>query len=424
MLDLKFIVENVDLVKDGCRKKRAHDDIDQIVKLYSERKNLLNDIEDLRARQNQVSKEIPQKNDSEKAGLFEEMKSLKDDLKIKEQELTALQTELNPLLLRVPNPPLPEVPEGADDQDNQILRTFSQPTEFDFEPKDHVQIGEYLNILDIERGTRTSGSRFYYVKNDLVLLEFALVQYALEKIMAKGFQPILPPTLVREEAMIATGFFPADKNEIYRVNPDEDDLYLIGTAEVPLCMLHYDEIIEKSTLPLRYVGFSNCFRREAGSYGKDTQGIIRVHQFDKIEMFSFVDPATSAEEHQLILSLEEEIVQGLNIPYQVVNVCGGDLGNPAAQKFDIEAWIPTQGKYREITSCSNTTSYQARRGKIRYKDENGEKDFVHTLNGTGIAMARIFVAILENFQNEDGSVNIPEVLRPYMGGREKMVRKK
>jgi len=420
MLDLKFIVENVDLVKDGCRKKHVKDDIDEIAKLYAERKTLLIDIEELRTKQNQVSKLIPQKNDDEKAKLFKEMKLLKDDLKIKEQALADLQTSLDPLLLRVPNPPLPDVPEGVDDEDNQIVRTFSEPTKFDFEPKDHVQLGEYLDVLDIERGTRTSGARFYYVKNDLVLLEFALVQYALSKIMTKGFQPILPPTLVREEAMIATGFFPAEKNEIYTVNPGEDNLYLIGTAEVPLCMLHYDEIIEKSKLPLRYVGFSNCFRREAGSYGKDTHGIIRVHQFDKIEMFSFATPETSGDEHKLILSLEEEIVQGLGIPYQVVNVCGGDLGNPAAQKFDIEAWIPTQGKYREITSCSNTTSYQARRGKIRYKDETGKKDFVHTINGTGIAMARIFVAILENFQNQDGSVTIPEVLRPYMGGRDKM----
>lgn len=420
MLDLKFIAENPDLVKAGCAKKRRDCDIDKIIQLDTERRALIAEVDELRTRQNEVSKQIPQKSDKEKEELMAEMKTLKENLKTKEQELEDLVEVLDALVIQVPNPPFDEVPEGEDDEDNKIERTFKEPTKFGFEPRDHMTIAKDLDLLDMEKAAESSGARFYYVKNDLVLLEFALIQYALSKITAKGFKPILPPALVREHAMMGTGFFPADKNEIYSVNPEEDDLYLIGTSEVPLCMLHYDEILEAEKLPLRYVAFSPCFRREAGSYGKDTHGIIRVHQFDKIEMFSFCDPEKSRDEHALIVEVEEEIVKGLDIPYQLVNVCGGDLGDPAAIKYDIEAWIPTQGKYREITSASNTTNYQARRSKIRYKTKDNKKDYIHTLNGTGIAMPRMFVAILENYQNQDGTVTIPEVLRPYMGGKERL----
>jgi len=420
MLDLKFIVENVDAVKEGARKKRMKVDIDKIVELDTERKSLMKETDEIRAKQNIVSKEMPSKKGAEKEKIMEEMKKLKETLKIKEQEVTDLEESLDELVLAVPNPCLPDVPDGMDDQDNKIVKTWGSPTKFNFEPRDHVALGKNLDLIDIEKGAQVSGARFYYIKNDLVWLELALIQFALQKITAKGFKPVFPPTLVKEHAMIGTGFFPADKNEIYSVNKDEDNLYLIGTSEVPLCMLHYDEILDEKKLPIRYVGFSQCWRREAGSYGKDTQGIIRVHQFDKIEMFSFCHPQHSIEEHKLIVSLEEEIIQGLKLPYQLVNVCGGDLGAPAAQKFDIEVWIPTQGKYRELTSCSNTTEFQARRSKIRYKNEAGKKEYIHTLNGTGIAMARMFVAILENYQTEDGSVTIPEVLRPFMGGKEKI----
>lgn len=417
MLDIKFIVENKTLVKQGAEKKNISVDLDKIIALDSERRSILTEVEALRAKQNSVSKEIPQKQGDEKQTLLSEMKTLKDKLKIKEQALEDLQEVLDVLVLEVPNPPFDEVPNGKGEGDNVVVDTFLEPTKFDFEPKDHIELGKSLDLLELEKAAETSGARFYYVKNDLVLLEFALIQYVLSKLLPKGFSPILPPALVREKAMIGTGFFPADKNEIYSVNPGEDNLYLIGTAEVPLCMLHYNEIIDEKDLPLRYVGFSPCFRREAGSYGKDTAGIIRVHQFDKIEMFTFAHPDKAKEEHQLIIDLEEEIVQGLEIPYQKVSVCGGDLGAPAAQKFDLEAWIPTQGKYREITSCSNTTDFQSRRSKIRFKDADGKKRHVYTLNGTGVAMPRMFVAILENNQNKDGSVTIPEVLRPYMGGK-------
>lgn len=417
MLDIKFIVENKMLVKQGAEKKNIPVDIDKIITLDGERRALLTEVESLRAKQNSVSKEIPQKSDKEKETLLKEMRTLKEKLQMKEQELEDLQEELDELVLDIPNPPFKDVPEGKGEEDNVVTDTFLEPTKFDFKPKDHIELGTNLNLLELEKAAETSGARFYYVKNDLVLMEFALIQYALGKITAKGFQPILPPALVREKAMVGTGFFPADKNEIYSVNPEDDNLFLIGTAEVPLCMLHYDEILEENELPLRYVGFSPCFRREAGSYGKDTAGIIRVHQFDKIEMFTFAHPKKAQEEHQRIIDLEEDIVQGLEIPYQKVHVCSGDLGAPAAEKFDLEAWIPTQGKYREITSCSNTTDFQSRRSKIRFKDAEGKKHYVYTLNGTGIAMPRMFVAILENNQNKDGSVTVPEVLRPYMGGK-------
>jgi seryl-tRNA synthetase len=423
MLDIKFIVENQMLVKQGAAKKNIKVDIDKIVSLDSERKTLLLDVEALRTKQNSVSKEIPNTYGDKKQELLDEMKKLKDNLKIQEQALEDIQEELDTLVLYVPNPPFAEVPEGKGEEDNLVISTFMEPTKFDFEPKDHIELGKSLDLLELDKAAEMSGARFYYVKNDLVLLEFALIQYALSKIIPKGFSPILPPVLVHEKAMIGTGFFPADKSEVYSVNPGEDDLFLIGTAEVPLCMLHYDEILDEKKLPLRYVGFSPCFRREAGSYGKDTAGIIRVHQFDKIEMFIFAHPDKAKEEHQLIVNIEDEIVQGLKIPYQRINICGGDLGAPAAQKFDIEAWIPTQGKYREITSCSNTTDFQARRSKIRFKDSKGNKKYVYTLNGTAIAMARMFVAILENYQNKDGSVTIPEVLRPYMGGKSLIVPK-
>lgn len=417
MLDIKFIVENRILVQQGAEKKNMKVDLEKIIKLDGERKTILIEVENLRAKQNAVSKEIPNKKGDEKQTLLDEMKSLKDELKIKEQALEDLQEELDELVLYVPNPPFNEVPVGKGDEDNVVIKTFMEPTKFDFEPKDHIELGKILDVLELDKAAEMSGARFYYVKNDLVLLEFALIQYVLGKLLPKGFKPILPPALVKEHAMVGTGFFPADKNEIYSVNPGEDNLFLIGTAEVPLCMLHYDEILDAEKLPLRYVGFSPCFRREAGSYGKDTAGIIRVHQFDKIEMFIFAHPDKAKEEHQLIVDMEEEIVQGLKIPYQKVNICGGDLGAPAAQKFDLEAWIPTQDKYREITSCSNTTDFQARRSKVRFKEADGNKKFVYTLNGTAIAMPRMFVAILENYQNKDGSVTIPEVLRPYMGGK-------
>lgn len=424
MLDIKFITENPDLIKKGAAKKHVKVDVDKILELDQSRREKIAELETLRARQNKVSKEIP--TTDKKEALLEEMGKVKQEIKNLEPEIEEIEMQIDKLALLIPNPTLPSVPDGASEEDNQVIKTHGEKPKFDFEPKDHIELGRSLDIIDIERGVRASGARFYYLKNEAALLEFALLQFIIHKLNSKGFSPIVPPVLVKEEAMFATGFFPADRNEIYSVNPstpdnpEGDDLFLVGTSEVPLTMLHYTEILEKEKLPIRYAGFSSCFRREAGSYGKDTAGIIRVHQFDKIEMFIFCHPEDSEKEHELIRETEEEIMQDLGFHYQVVNICGGDLGTPAAKKYDIEVWIPTQGKFRELTSCSNCTDFQARRSRIRFNDEKGDKTYVHTLNGTATAIGRTLVALLENYQNADGSVTIPEVLRPYMNGKDKI----
>lgn len=427
MLDVKFIIEDPQRIKDGAQKKHVKVDVDKIVQLYTKRNELTQKADELRARQNEVSKQIPQTDDKE--NLLKEMGQVKEAIKNLEPEIQNLEDEIDSLAQTIPNPPLASVPEGKDEESNEIVRTVGEKPTFDFEPKDHIQLGKDLDIIDIERGTRSSGARFYYLKGDAALLELALTQHVISKLSSKGFTPVIPPVLVKEEAMFATGFFPADRNEIYHVNPvteqnpEGDDLYLVGTSEVPLTMLHYTETLDEEKLPIRYCGLSSCFRREAGSYGKDTAGIIRVHQFNKIEMFSFCHPDKSEEEHELILSIEEEIMQDLGLHYQVVNICGGDLGAPAAKKYDIETWIPTQGKFRELTSCSNCTDFQSRRSRIKYKTKDNKKDYIHTLNGTATAMARMLVAIIENYQNADGSITIPEVLRPYFGSRDKITHR-
>jgi len=417
MIDLKLLIENPEKIKKAILKKRYQGDLDAVIKMDEERRKLMNEMENLKARQNKIAKEIPHaKTPEAKTPLLEESKTLKERLKELEPKLEKIKMDLEAETLLIPNPTLDSVPEGKDESDNVVIKTVGKKPEFDFEPLDHMEIGLSLDLIDIETAAATSGTRFYYLKNDLVLLEFALLHFVMQKLTSKGFAPILPPVLVKEKAMIATGFFPADRNEIYHVNPEDDNLYLVGTSEVPLCMLHADKIVDPAKLPMRYMGFSTCFRREAGSYSKDTYGIIRVHQFDKIEMFSFCDPSKSEAEHELILKTEEEIMSELGFHYQVVNICGGDLGNPAAKKYDIEVWIPTQQKFRELTSCSNCTDYQARRANIRMKGPKGTET-IHTLNGTAVAISRTLVAIMENYQQQDGTIEIPEVLRGYMGGR-------
>lgn len=421
MLDIKHIVENPQRFKDGAQKKNVKVDIDKLVELYTSRIEKLQKIESLRARQNEVSKAIPQTTD--KAQLLEEMKLVKEEIKSLEPAIEELEKQIDELAPYVPNPILDSTAVGSTEADSKVIKTVGKKPVFKFPLKDHIALGKELDIIDIERGARTSGARFYYLKNEAVLLEFALVQFVLHKLVKRGFAPIIPPVLVKEAAMFGTGFFPADKNEIYKVNPGEDDLYLVGTAEVPLTMLHSTELLEEKNLPLRYVGISPCFRREAGSYGKDTSGIFRVHQFDKIEMYIFSTPEKSEEEHELIREIEEEIMTELGFHYQILNICSGDLGAPAAKKYDIEVWIPTQERFRELTSCSNCTDYQAIRAKIRYKNDKGKNDYVHTLNGTAMASARTIVAIMENYQNADGTITVPKVLQPYMGGIKKIEKK-
>ena len=309
----------------------------------------------------------------------------------------------------MPNPPDPTSPDGDDEDAAEELRRVGEPPEFGFEPRDHLELGERKGWLDMERGARISGSRFAYRMGDGALLELALYRFALDRLAPQGFVPVLPPVLVREEAMYGTGFLPTDEVNIYSV--ERDELYLTGTSEVGLAALHMGEILDEDALPLRYAGYSTCFRREAGAAGKDTRGMFRVHQFDKVEMFSFFRPEDSPDEHELLLSIEEEIVAELGFPYRVVNVAAGDLGASASKKYDIEAWLPSQGRYREITSTSNTTDFQARRLDIRFRRGDG-LDFVHTLNGTAIT-ARSLIAIMENFQDEDGTIAVPSVLEEF-----------
>ena len=315
--------------------------------------------------------------------------------------------------MRIPNITDPTAADGLDEDDAVEVSRFGEPAEFGFEVKDHVELGTALGIVDIERATKISGSRFGMIKGDLAILEFAIVRWAMDNLVGHGFMPVIPPVLVREQALFGTGFFPGDREQVYSV--EQDDLYLVGTSEVPLAAMHGEEVFAEEDLPLRYAGYSTCFRVEAGTYGKDTRGMFRVHQFDKVEMFSFVHPDLSVAEHDMLLEREEELVRQLEIPYRVVNVAAGDLGDSAAKKYDIEAWFPGQERYREITSTSNTTDYQSRRLRIRFKDEGGSNRFVHTLNGTAVALGRTLIALMENHQDGEGSIRIPKALVPYTG---------
>jgi seryl-tRNA synthetase len=347
-----------------------------------------------------------------------ESNALTEQIKSLEQKLSEIERLIDELLVELPNLPDPTAPEGMTEEDAELVRTVGEPPQFDFEPRDHLEIGTALDLIDMESAARASGSRFAYLKGELVLLELALVQYAMRKLAGHGFRPVIPPVLVREEPMFWTGFLPTDRAQIYEVAGD--DLYLVGTSEVSLAALHADQIMSADDLPLRYAGFSTCFRREAGAAGKDTRGIFRVHQFDKVEMFSFVEPSTSRDEHERLLAIEEEILQELEIPYRVVNVAAGDLGASAAKKYDCEAWLPGQQRYRELTSTSNTTDYQARRLRCRFRPPGGGSLLpVHTLNGTAVAVGRTLLAIMENHQLPDGNFRVPSVLHAY-GAPEKV----
>jgi len=418
MIDLQKLRENPQDFYNALKRKGADVDVDEVLELDDKRKELLQKVEGLRRTQNEANQKIAKAAGSEKSKLIAEMKKVSDDLKKSEEKLGKIQQKLDEILVTIPNPPHESAPDGGEG-DAEELRKVGDVRNFEFTPKDHSEIGEICDLIDTKRGAKVSGSRFYYLKNEAVVLEFALAQYALEILMEKGFTPMTTPTLVREKAMIGTGFFPADRFEIYEVNPstkenpEGDDLFLIGTSEVPLTMFHSDELLEEK-LPKRYVGWSTCYRREAGAYGKDTKGIFRVHQFDKLEMFSFCDPRKSWEEHDFLVAAQEEILKGLKLPYRAVNIAAGDLGAPAAKKIDLEVWIPSEKRYRELTSCSNCTDFQARRANVRYRGENGN-EFVHTLNGTAVAMTRMLIAILENYQLKNGSVEIPEVLRKWTG---------
>ena len=413
MLDVKMVRTSPDEVRKALQRRGdPTSSLDEFLAVEERRRQLLTEVESRRAERKRASDEIAtvKKAGGDADQAIAAMRTLGDQIKEHEAALAETEERLGVMLLELPNLVLPDVPDGGED-DSVVLRTVGTPREFDFEPKDHLDLGLALDLIDMERAAKVSGSRFVYLKGDLVMLQFALVNYALTVVQSKGFRPVIPPVLVREEAMYGTGFFPTDRAQVYET---VDGDCLVGTSEVPLAAMHMEEFLDEAAFPIRYAGYSSCFRREAGAAGRDTRGILRVHQFDKVEMFSFCAPEQSAAEHQVILSAEEAILQGLGIPYQVVNIAAGDLGAPAAQKFDCEAWLPGQQRYRELTSCSNCTDYQARRLNTRFRTEKGPR-FVHTLNGTGVAVGRTLIAIMENYQQVDGSITVPEVLRPMMG---------
>jgi len=404
MLDLKFIEDNISLVKQGMTAKNKDPNlVDELLMEVKKRKEVSVKVESLRARRNLLNKDS-----------IQEGKEIKEELKVLEPKLKELEQKIYSILYKIPNLPADDVKKGKNESENEIVKKWGEPTKFDFTPKDHLELGEKNNLIDINRAAKISGSRFGYLENDAVLLEFALVKFAMDFLIEKNFTPIIPPVLINKKMMSGMGYLENGGEEDMFYLPD-DDLFLVGTSEQSIVPMFADEILEKSNLPKRFIGFSSCFRREAGTYGKDTRGILRVHQFDKLEMVSFTKKEEGKKEHELFLSIEEEFIQKLNIPYQVVKMCTGDLGHPVVKKYDLEAWMPGQNKYREITSTSNTTDYQARRLNIKYVTDDKNKEFVHIINGTAFAIGRIIIAILENFQQKDGSIKIPEVLQQYMG---------
>jgi seryl-tRNA synthetase len=411
MLDPVLLKDNLEILKLNISRRNLDVDIDFLIKLNEERKKLRFEAEQKRSNQKELGKEIANADKEKKEDLLNQASELSGEVKSLFEKLEQKDEEFLNQWIKIPNIISDTSPDGKSDSDNQELKKIGNIKEIK-NPKDHLEIASKLNLIDVEKASEVSGSRFAYLFGDLVKIEFNLVSWALNKLSEKGFTPTVPPVLVRENALYGTGFFPDDAEQVYEI--PNDDLFLVGTSEVPLAALHTNEILNIKKLPLRYAGFSTCFRREAGTYGKDTTGIFRVHQFDKVEMFSFCDPSKSEEEHEFILSVEEELLQALEIPYRVVDVCAGDLGASAAKKFDIEAWIPSQNTYREVTSCSNTTDYQARRLNIRAKNED-TTSVLHTLNGTAIAVGRILIALIENNQNKDGSVEFSDDLASIIG---------
>ncbi len=402
MIDLKTARADPDAFRAAVARKGGEEIFDELMRADAEWRRLQTQVDELRARTKLKGKPTPEQ--------LEELTRIKGELKALEDELDRTREEMRRHWDRVPNPPDPSVPDGWDEEDAVEIKRWGEARDFGFEPRDHLDLAAALGWIDAESAAKVSGTRFVYRKGDFALMELALYRFALDRLAQKGFVPVLPPVLVREQAMYGTGFLPTDEVNIYRV--ERDDLYLTGTSEVALAGMHMDEILDADDLPIRYAGYSTCFRREAGAAGKDTRGMFRVHQFDKVEMFSYVRPEDSADEHEYLLAVEEELVQELEIPYRVVNVAAGDLGLSASKKYDIEAWFPGQQRYREITSTSNTTDFQARRLSIRYRRESGGPEEVHTLNGTAVT-ARALIAILENFQDDGGSVSVPRVLEQY-----------
>ena len=415
MLDIKFIRENKDAVQAGAQKKRIDFSVEELLKIDDERKVALITVERMKAEQNSFTERIvktPNALDKEK--LIGEMKVLKVDLQKNEADLKKIMTRWRALMVRTPNIPDMSVPEGKDDADNVEQTVWGEKPQFDFEPKDHIELMQNLDLVDLKRGVKTAGFRGYFLKNEAARLSLALWQFALDTMVAKGFTPLLVPSLVKKEPFLGTGYLPQGKEDLYEV---DEETYLTGTAEVPVMAYYMDEVLEKKDLPLKFVAFSPCFRKEAGSYGKDTKGLVRVHEFFKVEqvLLCEADHQRSVEFHEEIRQNSEELMQALQLPYRVVVNCGGDLGLGQVKKYDIEAWVPSQNQFRETHSASYFHDFQTRRLNIKYKDDDGKLKFAHSLNNTVIATPRILVSLMENNQLEDGSIKIPEVLQKYIG---------
>jgi len=413
VIDLKTLRENPDAIRHS-QKVRGEDVavVDQLIAADALSRTALSEFETIRAEQNALSKSVGAAKGDEKTALLENAKELANKVKVADAKRSELEAKAREYLLKISNLIDLEAPVGGE-EDFKVIEEIGKPRDFKsegFEAKDHVELGKLLKAIDTERGAKVAGSRSYYLTGPGAMLEFALVNFAISSAVKAGFIPVIPPVLVNPAAMEGTGFLGQAAENVYHL--EEDDVYLVGTSEVPLAAYHMDEILEN--LPVRYAGYSSCFRREAGSYGKDTRGIIRVHQFDKVEMFSFIKPEEAKAEHLRLLEWEKDFLKAMEVPFRVIDVASGDLGSSAIRKFDCEAWIPTQNAYREVTSTSNCTEFQARRLNIRYRDESGTKP-VATLNGTLVAVPRMIVAILENHQNQDGSVNVPKALRPFLG---------
>jgi seryl-tRNA synthetase len=418
MLDLRFVRENAEAVAENCRNRGVVVDVDLVVGLAERRSDLIRELNELRQRQNQLAKAVSSERDpAARENLIADSRSTKELIPEKEAELGAVEGRLQEEMLKIPNMTHPDAPIGKDEAENVEIRRVGDIPEFGFEPKDHVELGESLGIIDFDAGAKVAGSKFYFLRGDAVLLELGLVRYALDTIMEHGYEPTITPDLARDEALIGTGFIPrGPETQIYSV--EGSDLSLIATAEITLAGSLAGEIVDEDRLPIRLAGLSHCFRTEAGSHGRASRGLYRVHQFTKVEMFAFSTPEHSDAIHEEMVSIEEEIFQGLGLPYRVVDICTGDLGGAAYRKYDLEAWMPGRGAYGEVTSTSNTTDYQARRLMIRYRQGGGRPQLLHTLNGTALAVSRTLVPLLENYQQEDGSILVPKALIPYVGKKE------
>jgi seryl-tRNA synthetase len=419
MLDIKLIRQNKELIKETCKNKKVNVDVELILKLDEKKRKDLMILEGLRAEKNKASKEIvAAKEKKEKQKIIARMKKTDKKEELLKKSFDKNEKKLNDLMLKLPNIPDKEVPLGKDESQNVVLREVGNKIKFDFEIKDYFEIAKRLGLIDTERAAKISGTRFGFIKKEAVLLQFALINFTLDHLVKRGFLPVIPPVMINPEMMSGTGHLSEkDAEEKYFI--EKDNLYLVGSAEQSLVSMHSGEIFEEKDLPKRYVGYSTCFRREAGSYGKDTKGIFRVHQFDKIEMFSFCLPEKSKEEHKYFLSIQEELMGFLKLPYRVIQICTGDLGFPAAAAYDIEAWLPSENRYRETHTTFNDTDFQTRRLNTRCRRVKDNKiEFVHALNGTAFALGRILIAIIENYQQKDGSVKVPEVLWEYLNFRE------